>query len=288
MNNIKPFVTAFIIMLFSLSWKGCKPEVDKELQQEEEAIQNFIEENNIEIDTSTEEGLRYYQSREGQGEKVQNGDFIITHAMGKPLGEELLEEQIDSNFRFIVGRGHVMLGLDKGILFMSKGEKGRFIVPFRLAYYNPNASVPNYNTYHLQIEVVEIVEDSLEWELERIRSYVQEHEWDTVPDSTGFTFLSTKEGTGAEIDTNDVVKISYEAYLLDGTLTQSASQAGPLQFTVGEGDVIEGLEKAVALMKVGGQAKVVIPSSLAYEGHYYYSIPPFASIRYNLEVLDSF
>jgi FKBP-type peptidyl-prolyl cis-trans isomerase 2 len=63
---------------------------------------------------------------------------------------------------------------------------------------------------------------------------------------------------------NDTVRIHFRAKLEDGTLFETSVNDNPIQFTIGEGDVINGLEKAVEGMKPGESKTVVLDPEAAY------------------------
>ncbi len=62
----------------------------------------------------------------------------------------------------------------------------------------------------------------------------------------------------------DTVKVHYTGTLEDGSIFDSSSGKDPLEFTLGEGNVIAGFDAAVTGMKVGETKTVTIPSSEAY------------------------
>jgi peptidylprolyl isomerase len=65
----------------------------------------------------------------------------------------------------------------------------------------------------------------------------------------------------------DTVRINYSGRLTDGTEFDSSAGREPLQFTLGEGEVIRGLEDHVAGMEPGSKSTVTIPSEAAYGPH---------------------
>jgi peptidylprolyl isomerase len=67
--------------------------------------------------------------------------------------------------------------------------------------------------------------------------------------------------------TGDIVRINYSGRLTDGTEFDSSAGREPLQFTLGEGQVIRGLEEHVAGMEAGTKSTVTIPSDAAYGPH---------------------
>lgn len=64
----------------------------------------------------------------------------------------------------------------------------------------------------------------------------------------------------------DTVRINYIGRLVDGTQFDS-SGSEPLQFTLGEGQVIPGLETHVEGMEVGTKTTVTVPADAAYGPH---------------------
>ncbi|HEV7344090.1 MAG TPA: peptidylprolyl isomerase [Devosia sp.] len=70
-----------------------------------------------------------------------------------------------------------------------------------------------------------------------------------------------------EAKMGDVVRINYTGRLTDGTQFDSSSGKEPLEFTIGLGQVIKGLEAEVAGMQPGDKNTVTIPCDLAYGQH---------------------
>lgn len=64
--------------------------------------------------------------------------------------------------------------------------------------------------------------------------------------------------------TGDIVRINYAGRLVDGTPFDSSEGRAPLEFTLGQGQVIAGLEQHVTGMQVGEKSTVTIPSEEAY------------------------
>jgi peptidylprolyl isomerase len=62
----------------------------------------------------------------------------------------------------------------------------------------------------------------------------------------------------------DKVKVHYTGSLGDGTVFDTSANRSPLEFTVGQGQVIAGFETAVAGMETGDHKTVVIPAAQAY------------------------
>jgi FKBP-type peptidyl-prolyl cis-trans isomerase 2 len=64
--------------------------------------------------------------------------------------------------------------------------------------------------------------------------------------------------------TGDTVKVHYTGTLTDGTQFDSSRGQEPLEFTLGENQLIGGFEEAVVGMSLGENKTVTIPSDEAY------------------------
>lgn len=62
----------------------------------------------------------------------------------------------------------------------------------------------------------------------------------------------------------DRISIHYTGKLEDGTVFDSSESRGPLEFTVGAGEVIPGLEDGIIGMKPGESKTIRIPMEMAY------------------------
>ena len=68
----------------------------------------------------------------------------------------------------------------------------------------------------------------------------------------------------AEAKTGDKVRVHYTGTLEDGTTFDSSEGRDPLEFTLGENQVIPGFEQAVCGLNVGEEKSVTIPPEEAY------------------------
>jgi len=70
-----------------------------------------------------------------------------------------------------------------------------------------------------------------------------------------------------EVKSGDKVQIHYKGSLTDGTVFDSSEGRDPLEFTVGSGQIIPGLDEALPGMAVGDKKVVNIPADKAYGEH---------------------
>lgn len=71
----------------------------------------------------------------------------------------------------------------------------------------------------------------------------------------------------AQAKQGDTVRVHYTGKLEDGTVFDSSEGSDPLEFTIGEGEVIPGFENAVVGMEPGQKKTVTIPADEAYGFH---------------------
>ncbi len=68
----------------------------------------------------------------------------------------------------------------------------------------------------------------------------------------------------SKVKQGDTVHVHYTGTLEDGTVFDSSDGRDPLEFTMGEGKVIPGFEKAVEGLAVGETTNAILPPEEAY------------------------
>jgi FKBP-type peptidyl-prolyl cis-trans isomerase FkpA len=104
--------------------------------------------------------------------------------------------------------------------------------------------------------------------------------------ASGMIYTEIKAGTGAQPKAANVVKVHYVGTLIDGKEFDSSVKRGqPVDFPLGQ--VIPCWTEGVGMMKVGGKAKLVCPSNIAYGDQ---GRPPIipggATLIFEVELLD--
>jgi FKBP-type peptidyl-prolyl cis-trans isomerase len=97
-----------------------------------------------------------------------------------------------------------------------------------------------------------------------------------------------KVGTGKEAKSGDTVVMNYLGTLTNGTKFDSSYDRGqPFTTQIGVGQVIQGWDKGVPGMKVGGKRRLSIPSALAYGSRGAGNvIPPDSDLIFEVELVD--
>jgi len=119
------------------------------------------------------------------------------------------------------------------------------------------------------------------------RAYLEQAaaEEGAIRTASGLVYKELRAGTGPSPQPTDKVKVHYHGTLVDGTVFDSSVERGqPASFPLNR--VIPGWQEGLQMMKVGGKARLVIPSELAYEDRMMGSIPPGSTLVFEVELLD--
>lgn len=114
----------------------------------------------------------------------------------------------------------------------------------------------------------------------------------TTAPGTSITFTQTDlvVGTGTEATTGQVVTVSYNGWLYDRRLADGKGTFfdgnSSFPFTLGAGSVIAGWDQGVVGMRVGGQRRLIIPPDLAYGSTGRGSIPPNATLVFDITLIS--
>jgi peptidyl-prolyl cis-trans isomerase A (cyclophilin A) len=105
---------------------------------------------------------------------------------------------------------------------------------------------------------------------------------------SGLRYQFIQKGDGKKAEAGKTVAVHYEGSLENGKVFDSSyPRKKPIEFRLGQGQVIEGWDEGIALLKVGDKARFVIPSDLGYgpagAGGV---IPPDAILIFDVELMD--
>lgn len=108
-----------------------------------------------------------------------------------------------------------------------------------------------------------------------------------VTTRSGLKYTDLVVGTGPSPRVGQTAVVHYTGTLTDGTKFDSSRDKGqPYPFVLGTGRVIKGWDEGVATMKVGGRRKLVVPPALGYGASGNGTIPPNATLLFDVELLD--
>ena len=120
-----------------------------------------------------------------------------------------------------------------------------------------------------------------------LNKYLKENKLNPIRTESGLYYLQTKSGNGENPQVGTQVKVHYTGKLLDGTVFDSSiSRNEPIQFDLGVGQVIPGWDEGIRLMSKGEKGILFIPYYLGYGDRGAGAIPPFATLIFDVELVD--
>lgn len=134
--------------------------------------------------------------------------------------------------------------------------------------------------YQVMIEKAKAEEDSI------MTKYIADNKIKVAPTASGLYYIQKVAGKGPQAENGKKVAVHYTGRLLDGTVFDSSIERGePIEFVLGQGQVIPGWEEGIAKMKEGGKATLLIPSNLAYGERGNQVIPPCSPLVFDVELV---
>lgn len=139
-----------------------------------------------------------------------------------------------------------------------------------------------------QAEMAVSMDQKLEEDAQSIDQYLSDNGIEAQITESGLRYVITEEGSGPTPETGQTVSVHYRGTLMDGTQFDASYDRGaPLDFPIGQGQVIRGWDEGIALLNKGAKATLYIPSPLAYgERGAGGLIPPFAILKFDVELVD--
>ncbi|MFN8445454.1 MAG: FKBP-type peptidyl-prolyl cis-trans isomerase [Caldilineaceae bacterium] len=234
--------------------------------------------------TKTASGLEIIEIVAGTGESPKPGEVVSVHYTGTLTNGAVFDSSYlrGEPISFPIGQGAVIPGWDEGISKLKVGGKARLIIPPELGYGANGAGgvIPPNATLVFDVELVKISAGAP-------AAPTDVNPSDYISTTTGLKYYDFVVGDGASPQAGQTVTVQYTGWLEDGTKFDSSFDHGqPIQFIIGQGQVIKGWDEGVLSMKVGGKRQLVIPAELGYGANGAGGvIPPNATLIFEVELL---
>ena len=266
-----------------------------------------------------ESGLHYrFFTQDENAKKVEEGDgILIRYVIMNHRNDSVI---VDSKTVSRDGSGYTGFGLqgstfkgslEDGMMMMAKGDSAEFIVradSFFLKSMRYNELPPGIRKDDFLRAVFKIKDITPKDEIEKerkaqmeeqekqmkeaeglempaIEKYITDNKITVKPTASGVYYIEKKKGSGPSPSPEDTVVVHYKGTLFDGTVFDSSEGREPIVYPLNR--LIPGWIEALQMMKKGGKAQLVIPSSMAYgpqgAGR---DIPPYTPLVFELELLD--
>lgn len=282
--------------------------------------------NNSEFET-TNSGLEYKFVRKGEGEKPQKGQVLTLNMTYKNDKDSVLFNSADLGttvpIQYTDSIPPEAGAIEEGFTMLNKGDSAIFKVTAHNLYQKTfrqklpmgvdSASIITFN-----IGVVDVLSEedysaqmmreqeerqaaSLNVDSEKIDAYLKDNNLQAQKTESGLRYTIMKEGSGTKPKPGDAVEVHYVGKTLSGDIFDTSREAiakendmhdprnpyQPLTFKHGQGEMIPGFDEGVGLIGEGGQARLYLPSALAYgERGAGGRIAPNTVLIFDIELVD--
>lgn len=268
----------------------------------------------------TDDGLYYrFEQQNKNAQQVQEGDVLVGE-MTIRLDSTVLRTNAGRTERLMPALPMYDGVLHEGLLMMHVGDQAIFAIEAdsMAKFLQPNQMPPMYEKgkgmkFYYEINLQDIVtreefeEEQANYEQEMknaqvkepelIAKYVADNGIKVQPRANGLYVIVNKKGKGNTVAVGRTVTLSYTGRLLDGTIFDSSKEADckeagieyhePLNYVVGQMNLIPGWEEGVMGQPEGSQIRLIIPSALAYgpqgAGQ---QIPPYSPLVFDIDILS--
>lgn len=272
-----------ILSLIILVLVSCDKEFDTIEQLDNQAIQKYIKEKNLDVQEYNNTGIYYKILNPPSGPALAYNQevpivFTIHSVDDKYDSADTIFSNRFANYLGYLGPEGFRIGV-KDILKNSRG-KIRLIIPSRLAFgRNGNSKVPGNASLDVTLEVLDkeslpLYDDAV------IKQFIQKNNLSNFKKTaSGLYYQISDAGTGTAVTPESKIKINYTGKLLDGRLFDFNND---IEFYLD--DLIAGWREGIPLIKEGGSIRLLIPSGLAYGFKNNQNIPPFSCLDFDIKL----
>ncbi|MCX6245722.1 MAG: FKBP-type peptidyl-prolyl cis-trans isomerase [Bacteroidetes bacterium] len=278
--------------------------------QEEKDIKKYVEDNKIQ-ERPNSMGLYIIESVKGEGRKVDSGCQVkMNYRVSLLDGKELFSSfERPDPVMCTYGQPIDRPGFEFGLGTLKMGSKAKLIVPSSLAFgkRGKGTIVEPYTALVYDVEILDVktkaeaeqeqtelnkaekmkTDSIMNAEAGLLAKYLKEKNIKAKPLPSGLYYIPVTEGTGPKAEAGKTVKVHYTGKLLDGKVFDSSVERNsPIEFVLGQGQVIKGWDQGISMMKQGGKATLIIPSAIGYSDRDMGVIPPYSTLVFEVELVE--
>lgn len=116
-----------------------------------------------------------------------------------------------------------------------------------------------------------------------IQDYLAENELQAEKSASGLYYIIDSEGTGAQPNTTDQVRVSYKGYYTNGNVFDQSPSEG-ISFNLQQ--VISGWTEGITYFKEGGSGMLFVPAHLGYGSQDYRGIPGGSVLIFEINLIE--
>jgi FKBP-type peptidyl-prolyl cis-trans isomerase FkpA len=259
----------------------------------------------------TKSGYKYNVVRAGDGKQAESGQILVMNMSFKDAKDSVWSDSRQQDFPTMVQKQDSLPGKDPVLevfQVLTKGDSVTFQVVakelFETTFKSPlPPGVDPAGMFTFEIGVTDVISEDDARKLQEalmaklnekevvkqneqlaidtviIDNYLKENSITAQKTASGLRYVVVKQGTGANAQSGQTVRVNYSGFLLDGRCFDSSIESvarannvynemrqpyEPIELVLGYRQVIAGWEEAIALMNKGSKVTLFVPSGLAY------------------------
>lgn len=305
--------------------KAEKEKADKFKSEEPGKIEAYITKNNVKV-TPSATGVYVITQNPGSGRGIKKTDFVKINLTVSTIEGKKIFSTLDENkpITFEFGQPFDTKGFEEAVATMKKGSKATVVVPSSMGFGEKGRKdrsgqdiITPFSPIVYDIEVLDLktkaenekakkeeaaiakkeeaiakkaADEAMAKEPALIAQYLKDNKITAKPDAKGLYYIEKVKGKGPLAVAGKKVKVLYTGKLLNGKVFDSSydrKPVKPLEFTLGQGQVIPGWDEGISMMSAGGKATLIIPSKLAYGAQGAGAdITPYSPLVFDVELIS--
>lgn len=257
-------------------------------------------------------GIYFLENKEGSGQMPGDTSWLWIEHVAYTIPEEQVFETylesvaLDNRIHdtvalygpYKVQNGTINEGFTAGLKLMQEGGEATIMFTSDLGFGTNTSGVGAYQSLKYEIRLLEVMDDILAYESEKILTYIDTIDGvqavlDTITDVTMY-YVIDESTDGPPVAPDSTIEVAYKGYLIDGRVFDESAGDSGLKFKVDdeEGGVITGWNLGLQSFKEGEKGRLIIPYELAYGEFGQYTdrgnvaIPPYETLVFDVEVLS--
>lgn len=250
--------------------------------------------------------------------KNSKDSSLFDSQKGNPNGTNFIE--------FPLGKSSFKGSFEDALMMMTVGDSASFIISADSVYLKtfmakelpPYIEKGSMLTFEAKLEKVtakeevekernrKMEEQKVMMELRKneepkaLAKYLEDNKIAAKPTASGLYYIEKTKGKGGKPTKGSIVKVNYTGRLLDGKIFDTSDEAiakqegvynegrpyQPIEFPIGQGQVIPGWDEGISLMSPGSKGQLIIPSSIGYGAQSGGPIPPFSTLVFDVELIS--
>jgi len=158
-----------------------------------------------------------------------------------------------------------------------------FVEPGEPMYFDVKL-LKRYTNQEYQEEVESKKAEELKKESEKLESYLEENHISIQPSSSGLIFIPLKEGYGKIPDTGEMCQVYLNVKILDGDTLYDNFNGDPIDVEFGKSFDTEGFMEGLGMIRVGGKARLIVPSPIGVGENGKETVPGFSTLIYEVQL----